>query len=794
MTLLQSGITKSAAADAYTIDQSLRFNDGDSAYLSRTQTAGNRKTWTWSCWLKRGAFGNIDVFGTPSEGDGLRFYGTGFDNLNFLCLGSGGAWIISNAEYRDPSAWYHLVVAFDTTESVAADRLKLWVNGVQVTSFSSSSYPAEDSEFKINESGQVFSIGKGHANYYIDGYLAEVYFIDGTAYDADDFGETDSATNQWKPIDASGLTFGTNGFYLKFEDSADLGNDSSGEGNDYTVTNLVATDQMVDSPTNNFCTISPVDASSDWTISEGNTKCSKTSGGHALWRSTMGVDSGKWYWEFLCTAVGGSAPYIGCQQSDDAANGWAVWLGNTSSDFSWSNLGYTYDGGVGGAVTFATWGVGDILGFAVDCDGATLKCYKNNVLTGTLSNLIANKVVIPAGSAYSSTPIQVVNFGSDSSFAGAKTAQNNQDGNGVGDFYYEPPTDYLALCTSNLPNPEIKLPGENFNTIIWTGTSGARDFTGVGFQPDLVWDKSRDDTVQYNLLDSIRGAGKTLASNTDNPDQDDYGYGYIDSFDTDGFSTTTGEYNNYSYNKSGDTYVAWNWLAAASNAANAIGSLSSVVRANTTAGFSIVTYTGTGSLATVGHGLSAAPELVIIKNRTTTARSWAVGTTAGVDFTYVAYLNATNAFATDSAYFNDADPSPSVFTINTNNYVNNSGDDYVAYCFHSVEGYSKVGSYEGNGSTDGPFLYCGFRPAFLLTKETSGTGNWRIKDDKRDTYNVMEDTLYPNSSTAELDENDLDFVSNGVKLRNSGGEENADGDDYIFMAFAESPFKYANAR
>ena len=200
--------------------KSSRFEDGASSYFSRTQFAGNRKTWTWSCWAKRCRLAaTLDIFGTPSEGDGLRWYGAA-SNLNFSLLGSGGGWLITDAEYRDVAAWYHIVVAFDTTQATAANRVKLYVNGVQETDFSSETYPSQNSEFKINQSGQVFSIGRGHANDYLDGYLAEVYFTDGEALGPGYFGETNAASGQWLPIEASKVkptvTFGPNGFYLPF--------------------------------------------------------------------------------------------------------------------------------------------------------------------------------------------------------------------------------------------------------------------------------------------------------------------------------------------------------------------------------------------------------------------------------------------------------------------------------------------------------------------------------------------------------------------------------------------------
>jgi len=1321
MAILNSGLAKSAAADAYTIDNSLRFDDGDSAYLSRTQTAGNRKTWTWSGWLKRAALSaTLDIFGTVSSGDGLRWYGSP-NTLNFLCDGSSGAWLLTNRVFRDDSAWYHIVVAFDTTETTAADRVKLYINGEQYTWDGATTFPDEDDEFKINQSGEVFSIGRGHGNDYLDGYIAEVYFTDGTAYDADDFGELDSTTNQWKPIDASGLTFGTNGFYQKYgsteantvfddssssdhtitavgdtknvrgianfqcdvlavaggggggmqktgsgygggggaggliyktnhafvtntplavtigaggrggyassnvgatgddttvgtftakgggggggesvgttggsgggssfttgtaaaatqpsqsgdsgtyghgyaggtgygaardyrtaggggagaigessptsggsgdggdgyattirtgvsttyaggggggatsngpnlkgvggaggggdgsptvgtsgadatgfgsgggggfgadytaaiggagsdgivviryasatalatggtittyddsgttyqvhsftssgtftpttknltqgsssiefdgtgdyltvPDSSDwtfgaddftvemwvkfdaintynalighfynagganlkswfirynsdgtilfryttdgateidllssdaglttnrwyhlaitrqstniryyvdgvqldtdgiatasiadasvllyisayvgasalhfldgnmdelrisntcrypdgttftpsttqftadsntkllihsdwtggLGADSSGNYNSFAVTNLVATDQMIDTPTDNFCTINPL-----WnpgtTFSDGNLR-GDYSTNDAGWIGSVGVSSGKWYWEYR--PAGGSDTCVMGVLSSTASQTMATDRSSNAGVYGIQNAGGSYAYRRENGTTAETTGfpkpvADDVVNCALDMENSKLYLgingvyYSQSGATGdpaagtneTFSSLVSD-IYLPFNEYRGSSQESRANFGQDSSFGGTETSGSEaaQDSNGKGDFYDTPPSGFLALCTDNLSDPEIALPGENFNSILWTGTppmeTGSTSFTGVGFQPDFVWTKIRSAGYGHLLWDSVRGVSKNLASDSNAAEVTDNTSGDITAFGSDGFTYTIGSTNYFNYGLNTETYIAWNWKAGGAAASNTDGTITSSVSANPTAGFSIVSYTGTGSLATVGHGLGVAPELVIIKDRTTASTSWSVGTTAGVDFTYVAYLNATNAFATDAAYFNNTDPSPTVFTINTNNYVNDT-DDYIAYCFASIEGYSKVGSYEGNGDADGTFIYTGFSPKFFLSKNIDNTQNWTIQG-YYPGYNPEDRKLIPNETGAEGTGSNLDFLSNGVKWRVGYNEGNGSY-TYLYMAFAESPFKYSNAR
>jgi hypothetical protein len=386
----------------------------------------------------------------------------------------------------------------------------------------------------------------------------------------------------------------------------------------------------------------------------------------------------------------------------------------------------------------------------------------------------------------SGTTEYVLNHGSDSSFAGNKTAQGNQDSNNKGDFYYEPPSGFLALCTDNLSDPSIADPTDHFNTMLWTGNSTARSITGLGFQPDLVWAKSRDG-YSHQLADSVLGAGKTLSSDTDAAQSATNDR--ITAFEADGFALgTSGNVNN-----TPTRYCAWSWKAGGDDASNTDGTITSSVSANPTAGFSIVKYAGNNtSGATVGHGLSETPELIIIKNTEATVDwivySEPVGPTKGLQ------LNGTGAAYDYLAYFNDTSPTASVFSLGNYSGVNANTEDMIAYCFHSVEGYSKVGSYTGNLNADGPFAYTGFSPAWIMFKPNAGT-DWTICDNKRNTYNAVADrTLNANLNSAEHDGSmDFDFLSNGFKIRNANSDNNHSV-SIIYLAFAESPFKTSNAR
>jgi hypothetical protein len=334
-------------------------------------------------------------------------------------------------------------------------------------------------------------------------------------------------------------------------------------------------------------------------------------------------------------------------------------------------------------------------------------------------------------------------------------------------------------------------PGTGATNIL---TNGA---TGQSFQPDLVWIKSRTNAYNHALFDSVRGANKQIASNaTDAEVTQTQG---LMSFNSNGFTLGTSSDSTVNNAGSGQTYVAWQWKAGGAAVTNTAGTISSQVSANTTSGFSVVTYTANGASAqTIGHGLGVAPAMVITKCRSAGSSNWGVyhkslGNTGGL------FLNTTNAFTTQVLLWNNTTPTSSVFTVGSNNTDTNfSTNTMVAYCFSEVAGYSAFGSYTGNGSADGPFVYTGFRPRFILYKSSTAAHNWVILDTSRDTYNVASNRLFPSNSNAEATSTiQMDILSNGFKIRVSGATDagtNASGETYIYMAFAENPFKYANAR
>ena len=334
-------------------------------------------------------------------------------------------------------------------------------------------------------------------------------------------------------------------------------------------------------------------------------------------------------------------------------------------------------------------------------------------------------------------------------------------------------------------------PSIYFNTLAYAGNgSSGRSVTGVGFQPDWVWIKNRSDGDPNKIFDSVRGVSKSIKSNSTDAEVSTEENGYVSAFNSDGFTLTQGSSSQQDVNKSSENYVAWNWLAGGSASSNSSGDITSSVSASTTAGISIVSYTGTGATATIGHGLGAAPKMVIVKQRNTT-RNWVV-MHQGIGFTKYLYLDSTQASSTGN-FFNDTDPSSTVFNVVNDGGVNASSGSYIAYCFAPIKGYSKFGSYTGNGNANGPFIYTGFKPAWVMIKVFSGnTGGWDIYDNKRLTFNPNEEVLQANANSAEASNDAIDLLSNGFKIRNTTGNQNGSGNSHIYMAFAESPFVNSN--
>jgi len=340
------------------------------------------------------------------------------------------------------------------------------------------------------------------------------------------------------------------------------------------------------------------------------------------------------------------------------------------------------------------------------------------------------------------------------------------------------------MSYTNIDDPSIY-----FNTVLFTGTaSGNKAVTGVGFQPDWVWTKNRVDAYGHNLYDSVRGTGKYLQSNGNSAESSSATS--MVSFDSDGFTVGTGDNVQYSSNNG----VSWNWKAGGSASSNTDGSTTTSISANTSSGFSIVSWTGTGSATTLGHGLNSKPEMIFIKNRDAT-QNWVVYNSylSGTEGHKALYLDLNYAETDQTGFFNDTAATSSVFTVGSNGNTNNSGDDFIAYCFHSVKGYSKIGKWTGNGNADGPFVYTGFRPAWILRKEIPNADVWIINDTKRNPINNESIVpLYPHLSNSEPSGVNFDFLSNGFKIRNSDGDSNTLNATFIYMAFAESPFVNSN--
>lgn len=778
----------------YTIARSVRLRSSATAYFNRTPaTATNQKVWTWSGWVKRGALGTEQsLFATVSQGFSL-FFGTGND-LRVWTNGGNGA-MYTSAVYRDVGAWYHIVLQ----RTSASPYFNLYVNGVQVTAFAfdnRTTYPGT-SNSEVNST--VAHYISGFTSYYFDGYLTEINFIDGQALTPSSFGETDSITGVWKPKAYSG-TYGTNGFELNFSDNsnntaATIGKDYSGNGNNWTPNNISVTagvtyDSMVDSPTvgslsSNYCVWNPLSGTTG-TVSEGNLYFV----GASSYGSRLGTialpTSTKIYFEATLTV----APYTP-RGSTSAYN----WLGVAlSTNFNITSTpaanqvnglmvgdnGYLNNFASSASDTGTTFVVNDIIGFAIDTGANTYTIYRNN------SSIASGTIGVTAGTSIS--PMQI-SYNAD---GGAPKINFGQR-----PFSYTPPTGFVALNTYNLPASTITNGAAYMAATTYTGTGATQSITNTvgstSFQPDFVWIKDRSAARSHRLFDSVRGATKALFS--DATDAETTLATDLTAFNTTGFALGAGAGSN----SSGETFVGWQWKASNTTASNTNGSITSTVSVGATQGFSVVTYTGTGANATVGHGLGVAPQMIIVKCRSNTSTNWTVYHTSLGNTGYI-YLNLTNAAGTGySGFWNNTSPTSSVFSLGSDvdGYVNGSGRTNVAYCFASVAGFSSVGSYTGNGSTDGPMIYLGFKPRWFMSKRSDTAGNdWVIMDTSRDTYNVAQKQLYADLSNAEEVNSayDTDFLSNGLKIRTSTASRNASGSTYIYIAFAENPLKYSLAQ
>jgi hypothetical protein len=760
----------------YNLTNSLRTRASASANLSRTTgTSTSATTWTWSAWVKRGTLGSVQALfsggssGTSSAATTSMIY---FDNTDVLGVQfSGGTTGISTtAVYRDPSSWYHIVV------KVAATTATIYVNGTQIATGSvTPTY--------INAISTIQYIG--YQNYsgstrYFDGYMTEVNFIDGQALNPSSFGSTNATTGVWQPAKYTG-TYGTNGFYLNFNSIAltsgsntGLGKDNSGNGNYWNTNNISVTagttyDAMTDVPTltsatvANYATFNPlVKSYGTVTFSNANLLVTfDTNWNLALSTITLPT-SGKFYWENIASGTEMFGLYNPAQNTQAIS----PYTHTGGVIVYWGSNGYKYVNGTTSAYG-ATFTAGDIIGVAVDLDASTVTFYKNNTSQGSIS-LASNMIGVPlCATSFGNSLTPSVNFGQRP-------------------FTYTPPSGFVALNTYNLPTSTIVQGNKYMDATTYTATGTTQTITNAsGFLPDLVWTKARSTTGDNILTDAVRGVTKVLYSNLTSAEVTTSTY--LTSFNSNGYSVGTGNYPN------GTTMVGWQWQAGqGSSGSNTSGTITSTVSVNASAGFSVVTYTGTGANATVGHGLGVAPKMVIVKSRSN-ATDWVVWQTSLTGLQYL-NLNQTAAVGSLAAVWNSTIPTSSVINLGTNAAVNNSGYTFVAYCWSEIAGFSKFGSYTGNGSTDGPFVYTGFRPKFVMIKRTDSTGSWYMLDTSRATYNVVNPYLLANVSNSEATDLSWDILSNGFKLRSSYLEINTNGATMIYMAFAENPFKNALAR
>lgn len=425
-----------SVSGGYEIDNSLRFNSGSSDYLSRTPaSAGNRKTWTYSVWIKRSSLTGGALLASTNN----NILGFSFTNADDLSLWDGNTSTMNIATtqlFRDISAWYHIVVAFDTTQATASNRVKFYINGVQVTNLSRTTYPTQNADFNINNN-TAQNIGRTLTpSDYFNGYMSEINFIDGQALTPSSFGETDEDTGIWKPKAYTG-TFGTNGFYLEFQNSGALGTDSSGNGNNFTVNNLTSIDQTTDTPTNNFCTMNPLDKSASVTLTNGNLTVSTSASNVGVF-ANFAVTQGKWYFEVVRDNSSGT-PSFGIAKASWGKS----YVGNTDSIGYHSN-GIIYNNGSSVQSGLATYTTSDVIGIRLDLDGGSITFYKNDVQVGTAVTGLSGEYFPAIAGQVSS--LSSANFGNPP----FTISSGNADANGYGNFEYQPPSGYLALCTANL--------------------------------------------------------------------------------------------------------------------------------------------------------------------------------------------------------------------------------------------------------------------------------------------------------------------------------------------------------
>ena len=807
-------ITDDSALGGMEIERSLRFDDESDAHLSKTfSSAGNRKVWTWSAWIRRGGtYASTNCMFHAYDGGSSNRAQIAFDNADRLYVHQGGGGgskgqTRTDRQFRD-SNWYHIVCVANFADSTAADRVKMYVNGELQTKTIQVAFTNENGLFNSNIEHEIGAIGSTGNNF--DGYMTEINFIDGQALDASYFGYTDFQTGKWRPKRYEG-TYGQNGFHLEFKDNSaatttTIGKDTSGNQHNFAPDNISVSgwennDSFIDTPTNTFPILSlntiyrVHNSNSD--VYNGGMKYNCHYDNQGSVRAAMNFPtSGKWYFEVKLLTSNGNAAFGICPST------YSMYENSFTTTNTPGAIGYaaysqyfrngSASGGVGG------WGTSDTVALALDMDEKKITFYKNNSAQITL-DLLSGYENIPyfpmlTGGTNGGTVNLGINFGGNESFV------------------YTPPEGFKTLCSRNLPSISptsiVLNPKKNFHTLTYSGNgSNGHQITGLDFKPDFVWIKVRSTTGSHYLVDSVRGLGTgdsfraldSVGTSAEYSNDNDM----LRTLNHNGFTLDDNTDNTFYVNRSSDTYVAWCWKAGGATVTNNDGTIATQVSANQQAGFSILTWTGTGADGTIGHGLGKVPAFVIIKNRD-----------RSVDFIVkhqnlstgkVIYLNledgeggATGSNNGIIGDFNNASTFSLSRTSNSGNYnnVNYSGEKFVAYCWSEIPGYSKMGIYTGTGNqgVDGPFIHIGFKPAWILVKRIDSTKGWGIIDTVRSPLNATNNILFPDLNNADYTAggHELDIVGNGFKIKNNNNRWNTSGGKYIYMVFAEqinsSPF------
>jgi hypothetical protein len=736
----------------YSIENSCIF-DGASDYLEMTPgSSGDRKTYTFSFWCKRVVLGTTQyVFSILYDTNNIQWIALDSNDRlgwNDLYGGSYDCQKNTNQRFRDTGSWYHFVVAVDCANT----SLKMYVNGEEVTDFVTDNDPS-DHPTMVNYTA-THCIGRyvGYDLYYFNGYLAEFNFIDGQALTPDSFGQTYNGV--WVPKQYT-VTYGTNGYYLDFSNASDLGADANGS-NDWTENGITSDNQTTDSPTNNRSILNVLQCSTVAKIQDGALILSQTST-TAQWAAgtIQYPSSGVWAFEAI-PSRNISDNIIGISTNDwtNANHLTSASVGQATGSMGYRNNGNFEDEGSAGAYG-DTYTTSDVIGVVVDSDNGTLTFYKNGVSQGTAKTGLTASDWFPTISSKNSDTAVV--FDEDSftyTYGNAK-----------------------GLKAKNLPDPGSKYYQGNvaFDDITWSGDDAyPRDIGGLEFQPDIIWTKTRDQTYDHTFMTSNMDATYYVEPSTNDMKavKDDG----IVAITSDGFTVGDNDSVWVRLNSSSYTYIAWCW------------------KKDPNYGIDLVTYEGTGVAHSIAHNLNAVPEAIWVKNLDAT-NSWlnyhvSVGETKGY------WFNSVNAPAVTSAYWNDTAPTSTHFTVGTNAAVNGNTNTIVACLFAPVEGFSKFGTYKSNNSDDGPFIYCGFRPKLVILKNTSTNYAWMIVSDGHNEYNVADNsfTIAGAIETVDSAAKQLDLLSNGFKCRDQSGSHNNSTNNISYMAFAECPFKIANAK